>query len=457
MKPFVAIVVSLNLLLVINANLNAGGHLLHLFTVNRFIDIYLKIDQFGKLFSYMASTLWVIASFYSFEYMKHEGRERRFFTYYVMTLSMVIGLSYSGNLLTFYLFYEFITLTTFPLVIHPNTEVALEIGRKYFIYSFVGAAAVMIGMVILYSVTGDTKFVGGGLASLVGYPNSKLIAISYVCMFFGFGVKAAIVPLHAWLPSAMIAPTPVSALLHAVAVVKSGIFALVRITYYLYGVRVVSALGVTKFLIPFAIMTIILGSLIAISQYHLKRRLAYSTVAQLGYIVMGILMLNPYAFLGAIIHMINHALIKINLFFGVGVVTYMTEKKYVRQIGGIGLKMPKTFACFSIASISLIGIPPTNGFVSKWFLGIGAIKTGVLFYAIILLLGALLTASYLLPIIISAFFTKPTDKLIRESENLEPPKMMLVPIMVLTGMTIVLGLYPNPVIDFLQTIVSEVF
>ncbi len=457
MKPFVALVVGVNFLLVIYTNATSSGELLHLFTVNRFIDIYLKIDQFGKLFSYMASTLWVIASFYSFEYMKHEGRERRFFTYYVMTLAMVVGLSYSGNLLTFYLFYEFITLTTFPLVIHLNTEVALEIGRKYFIYSFVGAASVMIGMVILYSVTGDTKFVGGGLTALIAYPDSRLIAISYVCMFFGFGVKAAIVPLHSWLPSAMVAPTPVSALLHAVAVVKSGIFALVRITYYLYGVKVVEALGVTRYLIPFAIMTIILGSLIAISQYHLKRRLAYSTVAQLGYIVLGILMLNPYAFLGAIMHMINHALIKINLFFGVGVVTYMTEKKFVRQIGGIGLKMPKTFACFSIASISLIGIPPTNGFVSKWLLGIGAIKTGVMFYAIILLLGALLTASYLLPIIISAFFTKPTDKGIREAESLEPPKLMLVPIMILTAMTVVLGLYPNPVIDFLQTIVTEVF
>lgn len=456
-KPVVAVLVFLNLLLVTFANTNASGELIHLLRVNQFIDIYLKIDQFGRLFSYMASILWVIASFYSFEYMKHEGRERRFFTFYTMTLAMIIGLSYSGNLLTFYLFYEFITLTTFPLVIHLDTEVALQIGRKYFTYSFVGAAFVMIGMVILYSAAGNTRFVGGGIEGLINYPNQKLILLSYISMFFGFGVKAAIVPLHAWLPAAMIAPTPVSALLHAVAVVKSGIFALTRVTYYLYGATVVKSIGADRILIPFAIITIVLGSLIAISQYHLKRRLAYSTIAQLGYIVLGILMLNPYALLGAMLHMINHALIKINLFFGVGAITYMTEKKYVRQISGLGKKMPVTFFCFSVAAISLIGIPPTNGFVSKWLLGIGALKTGNISYAIILLVGALLTASYLLPIIISAFFTKSKDKPGTESDKLDPPKLMLVPIMVLTAMTVILGFYPNPVINFIQVIVSEVF
>lgn len=456
-KPLTGILVFLNLALVIFANQNATGELVHLLKVNQFIDIYLKVDQFGRLFSYMASILWVIASFYSFEYMKHEGRERRFFTFYTMTLSMIIGLSYSGNLLTFYLFYEFITLTTFPLVIHLDTEVALDIGKKYFTYSFVGAAFVMIGMVILYSVAGNTRFVGGGIEGLMDYPNQRLILLSYISMFLGFGVKAAIVPLHAWLPAAMIAPTPVSALLHAVAVVKSGIFALTRVTYYLYGAEVVKAIHADRILIPFAITTIVLGSLIAVSQYHLKRRLAYSTIAQLGYIVLGILMLNPYALLGAMMHMINHALIKINLFFGVGAITYMTEKKYVRQISGLGRKMPMTFFCFSVAAISLIGIPPTNGFVSKWLLGIGALKTGNPIYAIILLVGALLTASYLLPIIIMAFFTKSKDKPGATEEKLDPPKLMLVPIVLLTALTVFLGLYPNPVINFIQVMVTEVF
>lgn len=456
-KPLTGILVFLNLALVIFANQNAAGELVHLLKVNQFIDIYLKVDQFGRLFSYMASILWVIASFYSFEYMKHEGRERRFFTFYTMTLSMIIGLSYSGNLLTFYLFYEFITLTTFPLVIHLDTEVALDIGKKYFTYSFVGAAFVMIGMVILYSVAGNTRFVGGGIEGLMDYPNQRLILLSYISMFLGFGVKAAIVPLHAWLPAAMIAPTPVSALLHAVAVVKSGIFALTRVTYYLYGAEVVKAIHADRILIPFAITTIVLGSLIAVSQYHLKRRLAYSTIAQLGYIVLGILMLNPYALLGAMMHMINHALIKINLFFGVGAITYMTEKKYVRQISGLGRKMPMTFFCFSVAAISLIGIPPTNGFVSKWLLGIGALKTGNPIYAIILLVGALLTASYLLPIIIMAFFTKSKDKPGATEEKLDPPKLMLVPIVLLTALTVFLGLYPNPVINFIQVMVTEVF
>lgn len=456
-KPAVAIMVFTNLGLVTAANLYAGGEFLHLFRVNQFIDIFLKLDQFGRLFSYMASVLWVIASFYSFEYMKHEGRERRFFTFYMMTLSMIIGLSYSGNLLTLYFFYELITLTTFPLVIHLNTEVALQIGRKYITYSFVGAAFVMIGMVLLYSATGSTRFYGGGIEGLLNYPNEQLLLFSYLSMFIGFGVKAAVVPLHAWLPASMIAPTPVSALLHAVAVVKSGIFALTRITYYIYGSEVVKAVHADQILIPFAILSIVMGSLIAMSQYHLKRRLAYSTIAQLGYITLGILMLNPYALLGALLHMINHAVIKINLFFGVGAITYMTEKKYVRQIGGLGKKMPMTFICFSIAAISLIGIPPTNGFVSKWFLGLGALKSGNIGYAMILLFGALLTASYLLPIIVMAFFTNSKDKVTAEDVQLDPPKMMMIPIFILTGMTVLLGLYPNPVIEFIQVIVTEVF
>lgn len=457
LKPFVAVVVIVNLLLVILANVEASGELIHLVRVNRFIDIFLKIDQLGRLFSYMASILWVIASFYSFEYMKHEGRERLFFTFFTMTLPMVIGLSYSGNLLTFYLFYEFITLTTFPLVIHPNTDVALDIGKKYFTYAFIGAAMVMIGMVILYNITGDTQFVAGGMSGLLSSTNGQLVLLSYLCMFFGFGVKAAVVPLHAWLPAAMVAPTPVSALLHAVAVVKSGIFALVRVTYFIFGPVVVSSIHADKLLIPFALITIILGSIIAMSQYHLKRRLAYSTVAQLGYIVLGILMLNPYALLGALMHMVNHALIKINLFFGVGAVTYMTDKKYVKQINGLGTKMPISFACFAIASISLIGIPPANGFVSKWLLGVGALKSGHLGLAIILLVGALLTAAYLLPLLIAAFFTKCTDKKLVNVDNLEPPKLMLMPMVILTGMAVILGLFPSPVINFIQVIVTEVF
>lgn len=453
----VTLTVFANLGLVVIANNYASSEFLHLIKVNQFIDFYLKVDQFGRLFSYMAAVLWVIAAFYAFEYMKHEGRERRFFTFYLMTLAMVMGLSYSGNLLTLYFFYELITLTTFPLVIHLDTDVALQIGRKYITYSFVGAAFVMIGMVILYSITGSTRFYGGGIEGLNVQTDQTLIRLSYLSMFIGFGVKAAIVPLHAWLPAAMIAPTPVSALLHAVAVVKSGIFALTRITYYIYGSTVVSAISADKILIPFAILSIVLGSLIAVSQYHLKRRLAYSTIAQLGYIVLGILMLNPYALLGALLHMINHALIKINLFFGVGAISFMTEKKYVRQIRGLGRKMPVTFACFAIAAISLIGIPPANGFVSKWFLGIGALKSGNLSYAMILLLGALLTASYLLPVIVMAFFTTSQERGTLVAEKLDPPKQMMVPIVVLTGLAVLLGIFPNPVIAFIQVIVSDVF
>lgn len=454
---FVLAIVSLNLGVVICVNAALIGSAIHLVKVNAFIDLYFKVDGFGQLFSSLASVLWFLTSFYAFEYMKHEGRERQFYTFFILTLSMVIGLSYSGNLLMLYLFYELITLVTFPLVIHANTEQALQIGRKYITYSFVGAAFIMLGMILLNSVTGQLVFIPGGMEDLLIHPKKDLIYFSYLSMFFGFGVKAAVMPLHAWLPAAMVAPTPVSALLHAVAVVKSGIFALVRITYYLYGVKVIQYLGVNKVLIPFAIGTILLASFMAMNQYHLKRRLAYSTVAQLGYIVLGILMVHPIALLGALLHLVNHAILKINMFFAVGAVSYMTDKKYVKQLNGLGQKMPLTFSCFAIAAISLIGIPPANGFVSKWFLGVGALKLGSVGMAIVILFGALLTASYLLPLITIAFFTKNADKKLESKVSLDPPLLMLLPMIVLTLGAVLMGLYPNPVIEVIQGIVNEVF
>ena len=469
MKSFVFMIVSLNLFFVLNSIFNASVKEVHLLKVNEFLDIYFKIDSFGILFSLMASILWILTSFYSFEYMEHEKKKRLFYAFFILTLGVTIGISFAGNLFTLYIYYEILTLSTFPLVIHSGTKEALESGKKYMIYSFSGATLIVFGMIILYSVTGNMNFNGGGIVFDYDISTKTMVLISYISMFLGFGVKSALVPFHSWLPNAMVAPTPVSALLHAVAVVKSGIFSLIRITYYVFGYIKVKELGASKYLIPFAVITVIMGSFLALHQDHMKKRLAYSTISQLGYIILGILMLNKNGLMGAILHMINHAFIKITLFFIVGAIAHQTGKKYISQIDGLGKSMKITFIAFSVSAISLIGIPPTNGFVSKWFLSIGSLNNGDIFEVVILLLSAFLTASYLLPIVIRAFFRKNND-LIAFEENLgtfnhldikednnDPNMMMLMPIIILTSIVILLGLFPNIVINFVQNILTEVF
>jgi multicomponent Na+:H+ antiporter subunit D len=454
MKPFVALLVIVNYALIILANTQSSEIVVHIISVNEFLDIFFHIDQLGKLFSYMAGFLWILTAFYSFEYMTHEGKERRYFVFFILTFAMIMGISYSGNLFTLYIYYELLTLSTFPLVIHADSSEALQSGKKYIIYSFVGATFIILGMMILFSITGHMDFTGGGIEEIIHFPDKTLLLVSFISMFIGFGVKAAMVPFHSWLPSAMVAPTPVSALLHAVAVVKSGIFALTRTTYYIFGPTLVKEIHGDAYLIPLVIATIIMGSMMALHQDHMKKRLAYSTISQLGYIVLGILMLNPDGLLGAMLHMINHAFIKITLFFVVGSITFMTGKKYIHEIDGLGKRMRKIFIAFLIASISLVGIPPTNGFVSKWFLGLGAMASGQVLYIVILLLSAFLTAAYLFPVAISGFFRKSEDE---EEGDLDPPRMMMVPIIILTIIVVLLGLFPKVVIDFIGVILTDVF
>ncbi len=457
LKLFVAAVVFLNFAFIVNANIFSDLEIIHVITVNEFLDIYFHIDQLGKLFSYMAGFLWILTSFYSFEYMKHEGKERRYYVFFILTFAMIMGISYSGNLFTLYIYYELLTLSTFPLVIHADSKEALQSGKKYIIYSFVGATFIIFGMMILFSISGNMNFIGGGIKGIGEYSDKTLLLISFLSMFLGFGVKAAMVPFHSWLPAAMVAPTPVSALLHAVAVVKSGIFALTRMTYYIYGPMLIKELNGDDYLIPLVIATIVMGSIIALHQDHLKKRLAYSTISQLGYIILGILMLNPNGLAGALMHMINHAFIKITLFFVVGSITYMTGKKYIHEINGLGKHMNKSFIAFFIASVSLVGIPPTNGFVSKWMLGLGAMEANQVLYIVILLFSAFLTAAYLFPVVIAGFFRRGDDEKEGDRKELDPPRLMMVPIIMLSVIIILLGLFPNLVINFIDVIIVDVF
>ncbi|MBU3189291.1 monovalent cation/H+ antiporter subunit D family protein [Clostridium bowmanii] len=448
---FVSIGVILNLIFLVTVFYMFGQSTLHLLKINEFLDIYFKIDKLSILFSLLVAILWIFTAFYAMEYMKHEGKERRFYTFFLATLGVTMGIAFSGNLITLYAFYEFLTLSTFPLVIHTGSKQALKSGKKYLIYSFIGATMVLLGMVLLFSVTKNTTFNARGILPALTNDNRNRYIVSYIAMFLGFGVKAALVPFHSWLPAAMVAPTPVSALLHAVAVVKSGIFAIMRMSYFIFGTEIIKALHVNIFLSILIVISILLGSFLALHQENLKKRLAYSTISQLGYVLLGVVLLNKDAFAGSLLHLINHAVIKIVLFFCVGAIMYTTGKTDISQIRGIGKQMPITMGCFGIAAISLIGIPPSNGFVSKWYLAQGGLTEGKMIFPAILLISALLTALYLLPIVTEAFFKKGEDTVVKEA-----PMKMLIPIVMITIIIVLLGIFPNMLITFVQKIASEV-
>ncbi len=451
---FTASVVILNFILVLTllGSLNLPEY--RLIKINQLLDIYFKVDKLGKLFGLLVSLLWVCTAFYSFEYMKHEGKEKSFFTFFMATLGITLGIAFSGNLFTMYLFYEFLTLVTFPLVIHSGSMEAMQVGRKYLAYSFFGAALVLAGIALLYLMESDFRFTGHGVLGTAAAVHNDLLLYTYILFLIGFGVKAAVVPLHSWLPSAMVAPTPVSSLLHAVAVVKAGVFALTRVTYYIFGAELIRAGNSIYLAGVLVVLTILMGSILAFHQENLKKRLAYSTISQLGYIILGLILLNRDSLIGGLMHLVNHAVIKITLFFCVGAVMYMTGKKTIHEIKGIGKEMPVTMWCFSIASVSLIGIPPTNGFVSKWYLALGGLHENRAIFVIILLTSALLTAAYLIPIIIAAFF--PGNDYQQEVSSKDPPANMLIPIMFLTVLAVLLGLFPNLVLDYIKEIAGEV-
>ncbi|MFT9496013.1 proton-conducting transporter membrane subunit [Anaerosolibacter sp.] len=452
-EVFIGTAIIGNLLLVIFTLQSSPLPSLHLFRLDQFVDVYFHVDKMGILFSLLASTLWIFTMFFSMEYMTHEKNTKRFFSFFILNLGIIIGIAFSGNLFTMYIFYELLTLATYPLVIHAETEDALYSGKKYLIYSFFGATFILLGMILLYSVTNDLSFAANGIIGKLENYNETILLAAYFVMFIGFGVKAALVPFHSWLPSAMVAPTPVSALLHAVAVVKSGIFAIIRVSYFIFGADILGGMKGHLWINMMVIFTIVLGSLMALHQENLKKRLAYSTISQLGYVLLGIVLLNKNALIGGLFHLINHAVIKITLFFIVGAIYFTTGKKSIHEIKGIGREMPITMLCFSIASISLIGIPPTNGFASKWFLALGGIAENKIFFVVILLFSAFLTAGYLLPIVVTAFFQGEERAL---EEKKEPPLKILIPIVTLTGVIVLLGLFPNIVLQFIRSIVGEI-
>ena len=433
------------------------GESVTLFTFNEVLNISFRIDGLSAVFVGMVSFLWPLAVIYATEYMKHEGNQEKFFTFYIATFGVTLGIAFAANMLTLYLCYELLTFITLPLVMHNTDERSIYAGKKYLIYSVSGASLSFVGMMIALARTGSLEFVYGGF----GRQNrSDLLLFAYVLMFVGFGVKAAIFPLHGWLPGASVAPTTVTALLHAVAVVKAGVFAIMRATYFLFGADMLYGTWAQTFVMSVAIITICFGSWMALRSKHLKRRLAYSTVSQLSYILLGVTIMTTDGFTGALSHMIFHALMKIVLFYTAGSVLYMNHKEFVKDIEGYGSKMPKTFFCFTVCSLALIGVPPLAGFFSKFAIATAAASMGSLmgFLGICaLMFSALFTAMYLLQIVVLAYLPhKDFDTSALEKVK-EAPKAMTMPMAVITLTMVVLSLCSKPVFRLLEIVAKGGF
>ncbi len=425
------------------------------------LSICFKVDGMSMVFAGLVSALWPFATLYAFEYMTKEEHEKIFFLFYTMTYGITLGIALSANLLTMYFFYELLTLVTVPLVMHTLTREAILASRKYLYYSLGGAAFAFIGliMIIIYGTT--TDFILGGVLDLtkIGGRTNVLLFV-YVMAFLGFGVKAAVFPFNSWLPQAGVAPTPVTALLHAVAVVKSGAFAIIRLTYYSFGVDFLKGTWAQTTVMLVVMFTIVYGCSRAVKETHLKRRLAYSTISNLSYILFGVTIMTPLGLVGALTHLIFHAVIKICSFFCAGAIIHQTEKQYVHELDGMGYRMPCVFGIFTLSALALMGVPGLAGFISKWNLASAAAESGnpVAYFGIAcLLISALLTAIYMLTIVVRAFFPGKDfdDSSIKEFKD--PNWKMLLPLFVFVFFIIAFGLYSQPLTDFFRDVAAGLY
>jgi formate hydrogenlyase subunit 3/multisubunit Na+/H+ antiporter MnhD subunit len=374
------------------------------------IELTLRADPLGMIFALVASLLWLVTSFYSIGYMRglDEHSQTRYFAAFAGSVGAALGVSFASNLVSLYVFYELLTVATYPLVAHDESQTAREAGRKYLTYTFGGGVAVLAGTVLVFWTTGTVAFTPGGIAALAS-ADPIVARAAFALLAGGFGVKAALMPVHSWLPDAMVAPTPVSGLLHAVAVVKSGVFGVARVVLDVFGPETISELGVGLPLAAVAALTILIASVIALRQDNLKRRLAYSTISQLSYIVLGLGILSPAAIAGGLLHIPAHAFMKLTLFFCAGAIHVETHTDNISEMAGIGRRMPVTMAAFAVASLGMAGLPLVAGFVSKWYLLIGSIDAGTAVFAGVLFLSGLLNIGYFWPIVYQAFFQTPED------------------------------------------------
>ena len=457
LRNTLAVIVSLisagAMILLLHYYIQGGGWELLIHQIAPGLEIKLRVDPLAALFGGTAAILWSFAVIYSTGYMAHEHNRRRYFIFYLLSLGMTMGIALSANLLTLYIFYEFLTIFTYPLVVHEGNEEAKKAGIKYIIYSFFGAGLILIGLIITYGNLGTLEFARGGIVDL-STGSLLMWQATFICFILGFGVKAAVMPLHSWLPSAMAAPTPVSALLHAVAVVKSGVFGILRSMYSIFGITALVGLQMGYFVAALVSVTILVASIIAMQQDVLKKRLAYSTISQLGYITLGAGLMSTIGLAGGLLHIINHALLKITLFFCAGAIITVTGKKKISELNGLGKRMPLTMIAFTLAAIGMIGIPPVNGFISKWYLIQGSLENGAWFFVVILIGSALLNAAYFLPIIIGAFFKEGDFTPVKGAEA---PLSMLIPILILIAGCLVVGTNLQLTVPYIENIADYLF
>ncbi len=426
------------------------------------VSLSLAADPFGVIFGLVASGLWIVTSIYSIGYMRGNGEKKqtRYFASFALSLSATLGVAFAGNLLTFLLFYELLTLATYPLVVHKESPEAVRAGRMYLAYALSAGLVFMVASGWVWMRTGSMDFAAGGSLDAGAFSAGELKFL-FVCFMAAVGVKAGVMPMHSWLPAAMVAPTPVSALLHAVAVVKSGVFGVLRVAGFVFGPDTMNAHGLDVLLAFFAGATVLLASLIAMRQDNLKRRLAYSTVGHLSYIVLGAALVTPAALQGAVMHLTTHAVMKITLFFCAGAIYVHTHRTEVSQLDGLGRKMPWTFGAFAIAALGLAGIPPVNGFVSKWWLCLGTLEAGQLLALGVFVVSGLLNAGYLIPIVVRAFLREPkhagaaSDHAGHDEHREHEPRgeaspWMVVPLCFTAALALVFGIFPDFPLPFFE-------
>jgi multicomponent Na+:H+ antiporter subunit D len=426
----------------------------HMFTLLPGVSITLRADAMSMIFAIVASSLWTIAVFYSMGYMRglKEHAQTRFNACFALAIFGAIGVAFSDNLFTLYLFYEIVSVCTYPLVAHHQDEEGYHGARKYIVYLTTTAKAFLLpAMILIYVLTGTLDFAPDISTGI--FPadaNKALVIMLYIFCLIGFA-KNGVMPFHHWLPGAMVAPTPVSALLHAVAVVKVGVFCTTRVMLYVFGVDTMNALNLGIPTAYFVGFTVLMASIIALSKDNLKARLAYSTVSQLSYIIMGVALLTPAGIQGGLIHIVNHGFSKITLFFCAGAIYVAAHKKNISEMEGLGKTMPFTFGAFAIASLSMIGAPPVAGFVTKWNLLVGSVQAHQIGILLILIASTMLNVAYFAPVSFKAFFGKRP-----EGEPYigikEAPLSMLIPILIACTVSVILGIFPNIMMQFVKVV-----
>lgn len=450
-NPVTALVLLLNLAALVPLMLTGGELRLDLFRFSERLPVFLKLDDTGRVMAAVMAFLWAASGIYSFEYMEHEEHKRRYYSFYLISLGVLMGLCFSGSIITYYMFYELMTLLTVPLVMQEMTREAVAAGIKYLIYSVLGASLVLLGVFLLSPVLDSFDFVQGG--HLKQGAGATAVTAAFL-MLVGFGTKAGMFPLHGWLPTAHpVAPAPASAVLSGI-ITKAGVLGALRVAYQLVGPEFLRGTWAHIAWMSLTLFTVFMGSMLAYREDLLKKRLAWSSVSQVSYVLFGLSTLHPLGVVGALLHVVAHALIKNTLFLSAGAIIHKTGKTRVSELTGIGKEMPVVMWCFTIASVGLVGIPPCLGFVSKWYLAQGALNmTGLPgFFSwlapAVLLISALLTAGYLLTISIKAFF--PGEGFVGEDH--EPSGIMLAPLIILAGLSLVFGMFPGGLIRLFETI-----